>query len=373
MLFLSVPGFLDYAGPTGHSRSIATSRDAFLAGNRVQRPNHGFSKLNRPAHRYPYLRFNQRLAMLAAKLGAKMDSLLLSCRTLSFPTTCRFIPGALPGIPFSLPIYYGDVFNVLKLLAASCVILAAHAEELTPCSPVPGAEQLWTRSEVRFVLVGEMHGTAEAPAIFADLVCSAREAKRPIVVGIELREQHALDVFIASGNSAAGLQELLSAEEWKGRDGRTSAAMLMLIEQLRALKLRGVVSGVVAFAAWRPDESSAKGEERMASALLTAAARNPDALVIALTGNLHACKKALPEVASYRLMASFLPPAQTVSLAVTDRGGQAWNCQGGACGPHSLDSSGGVRRGVSLASPHPAYDGVLSTGLPATASLPASR
>ena len=30
--------------------------------------------------------------MLAARLGAKMDSLLLSCRTLSFPTTCRFIP-----------------------------------------------------------------------------------------------------------------------------------------------------------------------------------------------------------------------------------------------------------------------------------------
>src|ERR1035441_691504 len=49
MLFLSVPGFLDYAGPTGHSRSIATSRDAFLVVDRVQRPNHGYSKLNRPA------------------------------------------------------------------------------------------------------------------------------------------------------------------------------------------------------------------------------------------------------------------------------------------------------------------------------------
>jgi len=75
MLFLSVPGFLDYAGPTGHSRSTATSRIAFLVGNRVQRPNQRFSKLNHPAHRYPYLRFNQHLAMLAAKLGAKMDSL----------------------------------------------------------------------------------------------------------------------------------------------------------------------------------------------------------------------------------------------------------------------------------------------------------
>jgi hypothetical protein len=29
----------------------------------------------RPAHRYPYLRFNQHLTILAARLGAKMGSL----------------------------------------------------------------------------------------------------------------------------------------------------------------------------------------------------------------------------------------------------------------------------------------------------------
>jgi hypothetical protein len=75
MLCLSVPGFLDYVGPAGHSRFTATSRVAFLNGNGVQRPSWRFSKLNRPAHRYPCLRFNQHLAMLAARLGAKMDSL----------------------------------------------------------------------------------------------------------------------------------------------------------------------------------------------------------------------------------------------------------------------------------------------------------
>lgn len=223
------------------------------------------------------------------------------------------------------------------------------------------------------MLVGEMHGTTEAPAIFADLVCSARETKRSIIVGIELREQHVLDVFMSSGNHDAGLKELLATEEWKGRDGRTSTAMLALVEQLRALKLEGVVSSVVAFSMTRPDETAAKGEERMDSALLRETERSSDALVIALTGNLHASKKMLPGVAPYRMMASFLPPAQTVSLAVTDRGGKAWNCQSGVCGPHILDSSGGVRRGVTFASPHPAFDGVLSTGLPATASMPVSR
>src|SRR6267143_5065025 len=54
-----------------------------------------FSKFNSPAHRYPCLRFKRHLAMPPARLRAKMESLLLSCGTLSFPTTRRFNP-ALP-------------------------------------------------------------------------------------------------------------------------------------------------------------------------------------------------------------------------------------------------------------------------------------
>ena len=52
----------------------------------------GFSKLNSPAHRYLCLRFKRYLATPPARLEARMDSLFLSCRALSSPTTCRFIP-----------------------------------------------------------------------------------------------------------------------------------------------------------------------------------------------------------------------------------------------------------------------------------------
>src|SRR5674476_123931 len=38
------------------------------------------------------LRFGSHLTMRPARLGVRMDSLLLSCRTLSFPIACRFIP-----------------------------------------------------------------------------------------------------------------------------------------------------------------------------------------------------------------------------------------------------------------------------------------
>ncbi len=257
-----------------------------------------------------------------------------------------------------------------NILPFFCLLLAAHAGQPPGCTPIAGTELLWQRPGLHFVLVGEMHGTAETPAIFADLVCSAREIRRPIIAGIEFRDQHALDAFMNSGSRNAGLKELLSTEEWKQHDGRTSSAMLALVDQLRALKLEGLLSGVVAFA--RTDKSAARGEERMASALLKALKRNPAALVIALSGNVHACRKTVAEV-PYRLMGSFLPAAQTVSLLVTDRGGQAWNCQDGVCGPHGLGSSRGLKRGIALASPYPGYDGALSTGLLATPSLPATR
>ncbi len=259
----------------------------------------------------------------------------------------------------------------LTLFIASCVVLVASAEERDSCSPIPGAERLWARSELRFVLVGEMHGTNETPAVFGDLVCSASETKRTIIAGLEVRDQQALNRFMDSKNRETSVKELLSTDEWKGTDGRASSAMLVLLERLRSLKADGLLSRVIAFSA--SGGSAAQDEEAMSSAFLRASTANPDAVVIVLTGNVHASKQELAEVGSYRLMGSFLPPAQTVSLLVTDRGGEAWNCQDGSCGPHTLASSAGVNREITLISPHVGYDGVLSTGLSATASKPANR
>ena len=98
------------------------------------------------------------------------------------------------------------------------------------------------------------------------------------------------------------------------------------------------------------------------------------ALVVALTGNLHASKKLIAEFGSYPLMAMLLPAARTVSLFVTDRGGEAWNQMEDGCRPHKQSPTGGERRGVvrsGTAAPIPGFDGVLSTGLAASALFPA--
>jgi hypothetical protein len=256
--------------------------------------------------------------------------------------------------------------------------MIGHAGTLPGCEPLPGAATLWSRPNLRFVLVGEMHGTSESPALFRDLVCDATSGKRPLVVGIErgTDEQKAIDAFMAPENHEAATGALFASWGWNVFDGRSSQAMLLLLEALRVMRLKGQISEVVAFADSRPGESPGQGEQRMASALIAAADHHANALVIALVGNVHASKKLIAEVGSYPLMAMLLPAEQTVSLLVTDKGGDAWNNMGDGCRPHKHGSSGGERRGIVLsesAAPIPGFDGVLSTGLTSSASFPAIK
>ena len=72
---------------------VAAADVAFPPQPRGRRPNVRFSKLNHPAHQCLCLRFADRLATANnARLEVRMESLLLSCKALASPTTCRFIP-----------------------------------------------------------------------------------------------------------------------------------------------------------------------------------------------------------------------------------------------------------------------------------------
>jgi hypothetical protein len=61
----------------------------------------------------------------------------------------------------------------------------AAAAAATQCRPVAGTERLWGKPETRWIMIGEMHGTAEMPATFADLVCRAAATGRPVTVALE--------------------------------------------------------------------------------------------------------------------------------------------------------------------------------------------
>ena len=71
---------------------IGRSGSAFPFRQQGRHPQTSFSELDPPAHRSLCLRFARYLTITNAKLEARIISLFLSCRALSSPTICRFIP-----------------------------------------------------------------------------------------------------------------------------------------------------------------------------------------------------------------------------------------------------------------------------------------
>lgn len=258
-------------------------------------------------------------------------------------------------------------------LLASALLSAQPA-----CVPVDGSDALW-RDDVRFVAVGELHGTTEAPAAFADLVCLALE-KGPVTVALEYQApmQPAFDAFMAEPDEAAARDILLAYEygPFRHHDGRGSEAMLALFQRLRALHQAG---GDLTLLASVPDSPRVPGftqshAELDRAQLWSAAARAaPERRMMIFVGSVHAGKArrvgsaiGLPAAAHFRL-------EEVLSLYVAQDGGEAWNC-GDECGVHPVPPLGlGDRRGVVIApEADGAFDGYLAVG-PSTASPPVSR
>lgn len=268
--------------------------------------------------------------------------------------------------------------GIVVLLAVALAGGAAFAAE--PCPPTPGADAIWARSDIRFVLVGEVHGMAETQAAFVDLVCAAAATGRPVVVALEQNNdgQAALDAFLASNGGPQAVAPLIEALGWQGPlwDGRSSVAALEMLQRLRRMKAEGQIVGVTAFLDWS-DPTQAGHELKMAEGLIAASKAAPDALVIGLMGNYHASKSARPgrDGQSYRLAADYLPAAQTISLFIVHGGGSAWGCMGDSCGTRTLRSPPDSHpRGVFLdGASMSGFDGVLSIGGPVTASPPAVK
>jgi len=262
------------------------------------------------------------------------------------------------------------------------------ANETSSCRSLEGAALLWSKANLRFINVGEDHGTNEVPEIFADLVCSAGTNGRPIIVGLEMNAQSNLDAYFDAPDRAAAERRILGSDEWKsGSDGRTSKAMLALLAELSAWRRQGLVKKVVAISVSRMEaidrsdqESLAKavalGEKRMAEVLLHAASESPEALVITLAGSFHASRRNdHPEIIAYKPMGAYLPVGQTLALMIDHSGGSTWDCDLKGCGPQHLKSSASLPRGVSLdrkSGEDSGFDGILAIGTRVTPSSPSN-
>lgn len=258
----------------------------------------------------------------------------------------------------------------------------AVAVEAITCGQIPGADGILNDRAIRWIIVGERHGTAEAPEIFGDLACLAAIRGRKPVVAVEFPNDatDAIRQFVTSPDEVAARDQLLAHPFWHGpvHDGRSSRAMLTLFTRLRQWKRSNIISDVIAF---QPTTAATGEAYEQAMALNLERMSAGENLVVALVGNVHAQLTRRRFLGgSYLPMAGYLPRSQTLSYNIGDNGGAQWACfaevaekSGMQCG--SRDSGLAARkyeRGfLHIGGEERAYSGYLNLGTVTTASEPA--
>ncbi|WP_166212204.1 ChaN family lipoprotein [Cognatiluteimonas telluris] len=203
----------------------------------------------------------------------------------------------------------------------------------------------------RLVLLGEMHGTREIPALVGDLIERESRAGGPLVLALEIttRDQPVVDRYLASAGARADRAALLAGAQWTEphHDGRDSQAMAGLIERVRLLRARGRDVSIVLF-----DPADAADRNRgMATILRATALAAPQARLRVLTGNVHAMtdrpawdmfdesgRRIEPPMTAGRHLADLHP----FSIDIEALGGTAWTCQAGRCGAHAYRAKPGM-------------------------------
>ena len=145
------------------------------------------------------------------------------------------------------------------LQAALAAVLAFSPAPAASCGATTGIEPLLERGRV--LLLGELHGTAEAPAFVANVACHARSQGLDVTIALEL--PHAEQEQVRDPDS-----EIVDLPFWAKdyQDGRTSVAMLRLIEWAHA---RTAADGVELILIDEPSNFRRR-DERMAVHILDA-------------------------------------------------------------------------------------------------------
>jgi erythromycin esterase-like protein len=234
------------------------------------------------------------------------------------------------------------------LLALSQVAGATSMRATSPVNPgdiAASAEAIVKAAGGhRLLLLGEMHGTREPPALL--LALATRYAQRePVLVGLEIQdsEQPAIRRYLASGGGAAEQALLRSGTYWQvpraRSDGRRNVEILDMIDGLRRLRAAGRDVAVLAIDAGVPGGTDSQARDRaMARRVRVAFKHLPRGRMLVLTGNVHAMRER-PDYAPPEMqdpMGHYLLGLSPFAINVTARSGQFWACMEGSCGPRDM-------------------------------------
>ncbi len=254
-----------------------------------------------------------------------------------------------PSLPRVVP-------TALALLACAYAACSAPSpqdeipvEAPTSVSPPDGTDpelaRLFARTDM--LLLGETHGTWEAPAFALKATLAAVSTGAPTILGLEIPhdEQAAIDTYLSSEGRPGDRELVLDGSFWRinAIDGRGSEAMLELIDDARQLALQGRRLSLLCFD-WTPGDGPMEArDEIMARRVLDHREVNPGAKYVLLVGSYHAGTEPVevPDGAAFRPMGHFLAAEDPglVALLLRHAGGEAW-CILDEPGVHRLPGSG---------------------------------
>lgn len=234
---------------------------------------------------------------------------------------------------------------------------AAHFNTAATLTEAAGAVACDVAGQ-RLVVVSDYHGSNEIPDFVAQLVSDA-SARRPVRLGLEIEafEQKPIQTYVASHGTAADRAALLHDGFWATGQGRTSQAIVRLVEQVRKLREQGRDVEVFATVPEYPGDAAieqAGGGDAFRSAAMAQTIHDElqqgatHSLVVAFMGAAHSAYTGSGHgkdaTVTDRLLADS-PYLVNIEL----HGGSVWDCQVRDCGPHPLPSE----------SVHPGNAGVL--------------
>ncbi len=219
--------------------------------------------------------------------------------------------------------------HLLRSLLFCAASLLAGAARPADEVPDPLAELTERAQAHRVLLVGELHGSWEVPGIVAGLATNLLADERPLLVGLEIwrSEQAALDRYLASAGTGEDRERLLAGPFWATRDGRSSEAMVALIERLRALALKAPLAVVAFDIEAESDITGAERDRSMGELLLARLESMPDARLLVLAGNFHTrIQSGAPWDPAHDFMGHFLREQDPYAVEIMGVKGSTWMC-----------------------------------------------
>lgn len=269
-------------------------------------------------------------------------------------------------------------------LLCLCIAVAPAVGSAASCRRILGVAPVLRAPGV---FVGDMHGTVQAPAFVKALTCHLLSSGRAVVLALEYpsNQQQFLDAFLHS-HATDPERALLASPFWSRptQDGRTSRAMLELLDWIRGQIARGARVRVMAFDRQPPAGLIGTAGFNARDGAMAARLRQelaglaPGEFPIIFTGNVHARRtkglpfiNAPPGAANAEPLGYGLRDLPYLHLNIADDGGSEWACYG-KCGVHYFGRPGPAVSAFSIRrSSDPAYDLVYFVGA-LTASPPAA-